>query len=218
MSTIEAHGVHGCRDDEVRLVYVVGADAALRQELASALGGGFCCVSFADADAMLRRLPALRAGCIVTCQLRSAEGGHDLRQELLARDCVFPVVVVVGETEAQAAVEALKAGIADVVVRPIREDAMQEAIEGAMAQMQRTRENVSLTEDLHARLARLTRREREVLEAIVRGAANKAIAFQMGISPRTVEVHRAKVMEKLGTRSLPQIVRMAVAAGLGAPR
>jgi len=219
MNNLEMPDLREIPDLPGDVVYVLSADPAARDEILRSLRrGGFPCIAFDRTEALLARLDSLVPGCVVTNCFRLPGGELDLRQKLKVHGCLFPVVLVVGQTDAAAAVEAMKAGVADVLVRPVSDEGMHAAVTAALGEMRRSHANLSLTGELRNRLARLTRREREVLEALVVGSANKAIAQQLGISPRTVEVHRAKVMEKLGCRSLPQVIRLAVEAGLGAPR
>ena len=172
---------------------------------------------FATVDAFFAMLPLLSSGCIVTGICPGSVDAVAFQRELRVRGCTFPVVAATEPDDVMAAVRAMKAGAADVVVRPVNAAELGLAVHGALASRRHDRadsdEIQSMRERL-ARLARLTRRERQVLEGLVRGEVNKSIANALGISPRTVEVHRAKVMEKLACRSLPEIVRLALHVGL----
>jgi two-component system response regulator FixJ len=140
--------------------------------------------------------------------------GAVLLNELAARGCPFPVVALAPAGDVVTAVRAMKAGAVDVVALPLEAEALAQAVREALEGMGRAAAGGTIPENLRLRLERLTRRERQVLDAMVRGDGNKAIAHELGISPRTVEVHRSKVMEKLSCRSLPDVVRLAVQAGL----
>lgn len=120
--------------------------------------------------------------------------------------------MMMAEIDLAAIVRAIKAGAADVIATPIDEDKLLAAVHAALAAQRDASGRDATRQAARARIARLTRRERDVLEGMVQGAANKVIAHALGISPRTVEIHRAKVMDKLGSRSLSQIVRLAVSA------
>jgi len=194
-------------------VYVVEEDRAQREELAGTLRAcGLTVSAFAAAGPFLDRLAVLAPGCIVIGIGLDADGTMALLGELPVRGCVFPIVAVTPSDDVPAAVRAMKAGATDVVVRPIRPEELCVAVLGALATLLHAHHRQSNAGALRERLALLTRRERQVMDGMVRGEANKSIAQQLGISPRTVEVHRARVMEKLACRSLPEIVRLALQA------
>jgi two-component system response regulator FixJ len=196
-------------------VYLLDDDCELRASLADALAqAGLVVRSFGSAAGLLADLGALGVGCIVLGLPADSPEVEGLRQELAARAWSFPVVAITPPADVAAAVRAMKTGAVDVVPRPVQAAELVAAVTGALAVSVRFCNGPSGMRAAHERLARLTRRERQVLEGMVRGEANKAIAFELGISPRTVEVHRAKVMEKMGCRSLPEIVRLALHAGL----
>lgn len=192
-------------------VHLAVADSRLRAGLAATLAlSGFRVRIFEGAAPLLADLGTLPAGCVLAADA-------DLPRQLRAQGCNFPVVAVTAEADVATAVRAMKAGAADVVTHPVRPDDLAAAVRGALAQLTRRQAGESVVQAMRSRVERLTRREMQVLEGMVRGGANKAIAHELGISPRTVEVHRANVMEKLGCRSLSQIIRMAVRLGLATP-
>jgi len=196
-------------------VYLVEKDRRQREEVAAILRAcGLTVSAFVAAGPFLDRLAVLAPGCIVIGSGLGADGMMALLGELPVRGCFFPVVAMTPSDDVPAAVRAMKAGATDVVVRPIRPEELSVAVLGALATLARARHRQSNAGALRVRLALLTRRERQVMEGMVRGEVNKSIANQLGISPRTVEVHRARVMEKLACRSLPEIVRFALQAGL----
>lgn len=195
-------------------VYVVAADPALRESLTGALQGTAPEVTvFASVAEVMARIGELAPGCIVSGLCVDSADGSQLLRELAGAGCPFPVVALAPPGDVALAVRAMKAGAVDVVALPVRAEDLAEAVRGAQSRADGQGAPLAVRQ----RLARLTRRERQVLEAMVRGDGNKAIAHGLGISPRTVEVHRAKVMEKLSCRSLPDIVRLAVQAGLLLP-
>ena len=196
-------------------VYVVDDDPVQCELVRSALfETGLTVRLFGDPASFLAELASLSPGCIIAGQNRGTDRELVLQHDLLVRGCGFPVVALTAPDDVPAAVRAMKAGAADVVVRPVCAEELCIAVLGALATMTRAQEGRSTAQAVRVRLARLTRRERQVLEGMVRGEANKSIAYLLGISPRTVEVHRAKVMEKLTCRSLPDILRFALQAGL----
>ncbi len=196
-------------------VYLVGVGQeetdALARELAQF---GFLVRDFASADAFLASLLLLAAGCIVTRVSSAPAPDVGLQHDLRVRGCGFPVVSIVAPYDVLAAVRTMKAGAADVVIGPVSAAELCVAVQGALAQLSPAALDTTTARAMRDRLARLTGREIQVLEALLQGAASKAIAGRLGISPRTVEVHRAKVMGKLGCRSPPDVVRFAIQAGM----
>ena len=143
--------------------------------------------------------------------------GLELQEELIRRAWGLPVIIVTGHGDVPLAVRAMKAGAVDFIEKPFDDDVLRASIERGIAQSKRTRGESALTQEVAARIAELTAREREVMEHLVAGRPNKVIAHRMDISPRTVEVHRGRVMEKMHARSLSDLVRMALAAKIEIP-
>jgi two-component system response regulator FixJ len=197
--------------------YVVAGDTELREALVGALrAAGWEAIAFPTVTHLTARLDGLAPGCIVSGLCVESADGALLLGELAARACRFPVVALAPQGDVAVAVKAMKAGAADVVALPLQPAVLAEAARMAMSSwsMSMSMRGEAVPEAVRLRLARLTRRERQVLESIVRGDGNKAIAHELGISARTVEVHRAKVMEKLSCRSLSDVIRLAMQAGL----
>lgn len=202
------------KDQTSGAVYVVEENCASRAVLAGILGAaGFDVGSYGAMAELLVDLGTLGPGCIVSGLAPGSDDAAALHRELVARGWAFPVIAVTPSADVVAAVRAMKTGAVDVVVRPVVAEDLVEAVRAALAAMNRS-DGDPFAQAALDRLARLTRRERQVLGGMVRGQTNKAIAHDLGISPRTVEVHRAKVMEKLGCRSLPAIVRLALQGGI----
>ena len=203
---------------DVPLVHVVDDDEAVRDSLSLLLeAAGLSVRTYDSATAFLKALPNLAAGCVLTDVRMPELDGLELQRRLTELCIRLPVIVMSGHGDVPIAVEAVKAGAADFLEKPFDDAQLLAAVSGALATSQRRREEEAATAGIAKRLASLTPREREVLDKLVAGQPNKTIAYDLGSSPRTVEVHRARVMEKMGVRSLPELVRMTIAAERAAP-
>jgi len=195
-------------------VHVVDDDEAIRDSLTLLLRvAGFTVASSPSADAFLLTAPR-GAGCVVIDVRTPGMGGLELQEELTRRGRRIPVIVMTGHAEVPLAVKAMKAGAVDFVEKPFEEPAMLAAIRRAFSLGLETARAEAEGNEIGNRLAQLTPREREVLDALVAGKPNKIIAYELSISPRTVEIHRARVMDKMAARTLSDLVRMALSAGL----
>jgi two-component system response regulator FixJ len=198
-------------------VHVVDDDAAVRDSLRVLLESADLSVcTYESATAFLEALSSLGPGCVLTDVRMPGLDGLELQRRLTANGVRLPVIVMTGHADVPIAVEALKAGAADFLEKPFDDMQLLEAVRGALAVSQRTQDEAAATAHIAARLASLTPREREVLDKLVAGQPNKTIAYDLGSSPRTVEVHRARIMEKMGVRSLAELVRMTIAV-VGTP-
>ncbi len=196
-------------------VHIVDDDDAVRDSLSVLLGAaGFNVATYPSADAFLMTAPQ-SAGCVVIDVRMPGMGGLELQEELARRGRRIPVIVMTGHADVPLAVKAMKAGAVDFVEKPFEEQAMLTAIGRAFSLGLETARAEAEGNEIGGRLAQLTPREREVLEALVAGKPNKIIAYDLSISPRTVEIHRARVMEKMEARTLSDLVRMALSVGLG---
>ena len=192
------------------LVPVVDDDGAVRDSLSLLLrAAGYASVGFASAEALLAGLPAEARCLIVDVRMPGGMDGVALVEALRRRGSMIPAILVSGHGDIPLAVRAMKAGAVDFIEKPYEDT----AILGAVAQALRGPPLAPEAEAIR-QIALLSPREREVLIGLVDGKPNKAIAHELGISPRTVEVHRAHVMDKLGARSLSAAVRTALLAGL----
>ena len=197
-----------------RIVYVIDDEEAVRDSVTFLLEARELCVrSFASADEFLAALPALAPGCVLTDMRMPGMDGIGLLRQIRERNLPWPVVVMTAHGEVPLAVQALKTGASDFIEKPFPGDTLLDAVLSALRTIDRTRQQDADIAEINGRIATLTPREREVLQQLVAGNQNKMIAYNLGMSPRTVEVHRARVMDKMQARSLPALVRMAVAAG-----
>lgn len=199
---------------DTRCVYVVDDDPAIRRSLERLLDAvGFRVNSYATPSAFLGVADDLAVGCVLL-DLRMPEmDGFEVQARLLLLNPDLPVIVITAQGDVQTAVRAMKAGAVDFIEKPYSDDALIAAIESAL--------NTGAAEGRGADIAAavvlidtLSPREREVLDALVAGQPNKIIAFGLGISVRTVEVHRSRMMDRLGVRQLGQAVRLSVLASL----
>ena len=197
-------------------VHVVDDDAAMRDSLRVLLeAAGFVVRAFDSAGALLAAAPTA-VGCVLTDVRMPDIDGLALLRRLREQGISLPVIVMTGQGDIAIAVQAMKAGAVDFLEKPFTDDALLEAIGRALEQGERLREIAATSAEAASRLATLTPREREVFDLLVTGLPNKAIANTLGASPRTIEVHRARVLEKLKAHSLPDLVRLLLAAGSGA--
>jgi two-component system response regulator FixJ len=200
-----------------RIVHIVDDDEAVRQSLAFLLGSAGLTVRLYDsASAFLAGLSAVKSGCLVTDMRMPEMTGIELLQQLRAKACRLPAIVITGHGDVPLAVEAMKAGAVDFIEKPFDQETILHAVQAAL---ERSFEGEGREDPaVAARLATLSERERQVLEGLVAGHPNKTIAYDLGISPRTVEVYRANLMTKMGARSLSELIRMAIIAKVAPTR
>ena len=200
---------------EPRTIYVIDDEEAVRDSVTFLLEArGLWVKSFASAGDFLAAVSSLAPGCVLTDMRMPGMDGLDLLRHIRERNLTWPVVVMTAHGEVPLAVQALKAGASDFIEKPFAGDTLIEAVVSALQTIDQTRKQDADIVQINDRMAMLTPREHEVLEQLVAGNQNKMIAYNLGMSPRTVEVHRARVMDKMQARSLPALVRMAVAAGV----
>ena len=199
-----------------QLIHVIDDDDAVRHSLAFLLtSSGFEVKQHDSAAAFLEAGIPAKAGCIITDVRMPGLSGVELLEKLDVAGCRIPVIVVTGHADVPLAVEAMKLGAADFLEKPFDDEALMGAIRTCLSRAQETQKLDAVREDVEERIATLSHREHQVLEYLVAGHANKTIAYDLGISPRTVEVYRANVMTKMKAASLSELVRMALLAGLG---
>lgn len=198
-------------------VYVIDDDPAMRDSLDFLLGAaGFSVRLFDSAQIFLSELPGLEAGCVVTDIRMPGMDGMELLRQLHPASGArkLPVIVMTGHGDVPLAVEAMKLGALDFLEKPFEDDRLIGMIEAALSQNDGISKSGALAADMATRVASLTQRERQVMQGLVSGQSNKAIAREYDISPRTVEVYRANVMTKMQAGSLSELVRFAIRAGI----
>lgn len=196
-----------------QVVHVIDDDVDVRQSLAFLLStAGLAVRVHESAVAFLEALPGAQPGCVVT-DIRMPEiDGLELQRRLLELKAGFPVIVMTGHGDVPMAVEAMKAGAVDFIEKPFDDETLLSAIRSALDSHSRNREREDRMEAIRKRLDALSSRERDVLSGLAAGKANKVIAYDLGISARTVEVYRANVMTKMQADSLSELVRMVLMA------
>jgi two-component system, LuxR family, response regulator FixJ len=197
------------------VVHVIDDDEALRESLSFLLETAHFEVR--TYDSALRFLEGLRhaePGCIITDVRMPGMSGLELLRQLASLESPFAVIVITGHGDIPLAVEAMKLGAVDFLEKPFDDNALIAAVRLALSRRERDHERDSEKLEIHSRIAALSNRERQVLEGLVAGHANKTIAFDLGISPRTVEIYRANLMTKMQASSLSDLVRMALMAGM----
>jgi len=197
------------------IVHVVDDDEAMRDSMAFLLRAeNFQVQTYADATDFLNALPQINAGCIVTDVRMPGMSGIELLQRLRELKVSLPVIVVSGHGDVPLAVEAMKTGALDFIEKPFDDEVFLRAVRMALSAHAVDSQREAQKATINSRLESLSNREREVLEGLVAGHSNKTIAYDLGISPRTVEIYRANVMEKMQAGSLSDLVRMALLGGL----
>jgi len=194
-------------------VYIVDDDAAVRDALSLLLGvRGFRTASFASAESFLASHRPGEVGCLLLDVRMPGMSGTELQSRLAAHGDPLPVIVITAHGDIPMARAALKAGAEDFLEKPIDEDALLQALRSALDRDSRRIQQAAESARFAERLNGLTLRERQVMDLVAEGRSNRETAQALGISLRTVEVHRARVMDKLGVRSVPELVRLAIAA------
>lgn len=199
-----------------RLVYIVDDDDAVRRAAGFMLKtSGFDVEQFASGMEFLKQVKTGDPGCILLDVRMPGMDGLEVQRELNAQGIAMPVIVLTGHGDVNVAVAAMKAGALDFIEKPFEKAVLLSALEEGFAQIERLDRSKTRASEAMTRLLALTARENDVLLGLVRGHPNKTIAYDLGISPRTVEIYRANLMTKLGVQSLSEVLRIAFAAGLG---
>jgi two-component system, LuxR family, response regulator FixJ len=196
------------------VVHVIDDDEAVRRSLDFLLRSArFKTRTYENALSFLNALPDIPSGCIVTDVKMPEMSGVELLRYLRQKNLRMPVIIITGHADVPMAVEAMKSGASDFLEKPFDDEVLLNAVRSALAAVENASQREIERAELQQRFASLSRREREVLEGLVAGKPNKTIAYELGISPRTVEIYRANVMTKMRAVSLSELVRMTLIAG-----
>lgn len=196
--------------DEAPLVYIVDDDGAVRDALGMLMKSvGLECETHESAADFLESYDASRPSCLVADIRMPGMSGLELQQELQSRRSEIPILFITGHGDVPMAVNAMKSGAMDFIQKPFRDQDLLDRIHRALHSDQDRRESSEEVAEIRERIDKLTPREKEVMEMVIQGHANKVIALDLGVSQRTVELHRARVMHKMGVRSLADLVRIA---------
>jgi two-component system response regulator FixJ len=200
---------------EKAVVHVIDDDQAMRESLAFLLSTvGLEVQTYESAVAFLKVAREVDAGCVITDVRMPELSGVDLLRQLRELKLAIPVIVITGHGDVPLAVEAMKIGALDFLEKPFDDEVLLASVRSALSQLDQDQKRRAERGEIEARLASLSNRERDVLEGLVAGHANKQIAYDLGISPRTIEIYRANLMTKMQAASLSDLVRMALIAGI----
>jgi len=201
--------------DNSAVVHLIDDDEAVRQALAFLLAtAGHAVRVYDSGEAFLSAAGTVQAGCIVSDVRMPGIDGLALQRRLKEIGVTLPVVIMTGHADVPLAVEAMKAGAIDFIEKPFDDEVLLSAIRVALNRQDETGKRSAEMEAVRTKIGALSERERQVLDGLVAGHPNKTIAYDLALSPRTVEVHRANLMLKMGASSLSDLVRMAMMAGL----
>ena len=195
-------------------IFIVDDDAAVRDSLKMLLRSvGQAVETFGSGQEFIDAYSEDRPGCLVLDIRMPGMSGLELQQKLNERHSIMPIIFITGHGDVPMAVEAMQAGAVDFIQKPFRDQDLIDRINQALEKDQNNRAALGERNDIRKRLETLTPREREVLDLVVHGKANKVIAGDLRLSQRTVEIHRARVMEKMQASSLAHLVRMVLEVG-----
>lgn len=198
-----------------KVVHLVDDDEAVRRSAGFMLKtSGYVVKSYVSGVELLKERD-LAQGCILLDVRMPEMDGLQVQRELQDRGVALPVIVMTGHGDVNVAVQAMKAGAVDFIEKPFEKAVLISALDEGFARLAQAGRHSLRAEESRVRLQTLTPREHDVLEGLVRGHPNKTIAYDLDISPRTVEIHRANLMSKLGVASLSEALRIAFSAGLG---
>ena len=194
-------------------VYIVDDDQSIRHAMELLMRSvGLDYEIFHSADDFLTGHTNDRAGCLVLDIRMPGMGGLELQEQLNELGSTLPIIFITGHGDVPMAVEAMQKGAVDFIQKPFRDQELLDRVREALQTDRERRNEREEKAEIHSRMQKLTNREREVLELVVTGKPNKVIAYELGVSQRTVEIHRARVMEKMQAKSLADLVRMHMAS------
>lgn len=197
-------------------IYLVDDDDAVRRSVGFMLKtSGYSVESFVNGAEFLKEVRSLEPGCVLLDIQMPEVDGLEVQTELRERGVAFPVIVMTGHGDVEVAVRAMKSGAVDFIEKPFAKETMVEAIGEAFARLDRSSAKSRRREEAELLVNSLTPREYEVLAGLAKGHPNKTIGYDLEISPRTVEIHRANLMKKLDVHNLSDLLRIAFAAGVG---
>lgn len=199
------------KSSDSQTVYIVDDDPAIRFAMQALLDSvNIKHEIFASADEFLNNEMLHHSGCLVLDIRMPGLGGLELQDELITRGSNLPIIFITGHGDVPMAVEAMQKGAVDFIQKPFRDQELLDSVREALLTDQQRRADLERHAEITLRLEKLTKREREVFDLVVTGKPNKVIAYELGVSQRTVEIHRARVMEKMQARSLADLVRMHI--------
>jgi two-component system, LuxR family, response regulator FixJ len=192
-------------------VYIVDDDQSIRHAMEFLMRSvGMDYAIFHSGDDFLSRYSNEFAGCLLLDIRMPGLGGLEIQEKLNEMGSTLPIIFITGHGDVPMAVEAMQKGAVDFIQKPFRDQELLDRIGTAMQADRERRSEQRLKADVQARISKLTKREKEVLDLVVTGKPNKVIAYELGVSQRTVEIHRARVMEKMQARSLADLVKMRI--------
>lgn len=198
---------------EVKLVHLVDDDAAIRRSVGFMLKtSGHEVETYESGAELLKKADHLEQGCVLLDIRMPGMDGLEVQQALQEKGVTLPVIIMTGHGDVGLAVKAMKAGAVDFIEKPFEKDTLVSALEEGFRRLSRKEATTDRQKNAEVRLQALTPRERDVLNGLAQGFPNKTIAYDLGISPRTVEIHRANLMAKMEVRSLSEALRIAFAA------
>ena len=202
--------------DKARTIHLVDDDEAIRRSASFMLRtSGYLVKTYVSGVEFLAAVDDIAPGCILLDVRMPGTDGLEVQRALRQRGIFLPVIVMTGHGDVTVAVQAMKGGAADFIEKPFEKAVLLGAIESGFERLEQSGKRAARAEEAQARLKALTGREHDVLQGLVRGHPNKTIAYDLGISPRTVEIHRSNLMTKLEVASLSEALRIAFTAGLG---
>ena len=204
---------------DLRLVHLVDDDGAIRRSAGFMLKtSGYQVRSYESGIELLKTSGELSQGCILLDIRMPGMDGLEVQQALKDKGVTLPVIIMTGHGDVTLAVKAMKAGAIDFIEKPFEKATLLRAIDEGINRLREVAAGRDLAKEAAVQLQSLTPRERDVLDGLAKGLPNKTIAYDLGISPRTVEIHRANLMTKLNVRSLSEALRIAFAAEAGSGR